>query len=216
MDKSTYYPVFMNITGKKCLVIGGGRVGLRKVNGLLECGADVEVISSRLCTELEALAQAGKIKALRRDFRQGDLTGAFLVFAATSDQTASRAVSAEARRAGIPVNAADEAGVSDFILPARLRRGPIVIAVSTGGESPALSRKIAARLADIFGEEYVPLAGLIAGIRSELKKQGIKVDAEKWQKALDLDRLALLLKEGKNDEARTLLLNSLASGPENQ
>ncbi len=107
------------------------------------------------------------------------------------------------------VNVVDDAGDSDFILPSYLRRGDVTIAVSSAGRSPALARKIRIRLEEIFGDEYAALAIMISQVRAELRRQGIRVDAETWQKALDLDLLIETLKRGNNKEARNLLLSKL-------
>jgi precorrin-2 dehydrogenase/sirohydrochlorin ferrochelatase len=206
---SSYYPVFLNVSGKKCVVIGGGQVALRKVKGLLECGAGVIVISPELSPGLNDLAGVRKIEVLREPYRAGALKGAFLVVAATGDKATNRVVAAEARRFSIPVNVVDDAENSDFIAPSCLRRGDITIAVSTAGASPALARKIRARLEKEFGGEYAALADLVAEVRAGLKKQGIKVDSEDWQQALDLDLMLDLLKKGEKSKARSLLQNRL-------
>ncbi|MEE9583625.1 MAG: bifunctional precorrin-2 dehydrogenase/sirohydrochlorin ferrochelatase, partial [Dehalococcoidales bacterium] len=139
---TTYYPVFLNISHRKCIVVGGGQVALRKARALLEHGADVTIISPDLCHELAELAESGEVSALTKEYQAGDLKNAFVAIAATDNSETNRRVVAEARRRAVLVNVVDDAENSDFIVPSYLRRGEITIAVSTSGRSPALARKI--------------------------------------------------------------------------
>ncbi len=205
----TYYPVFLNVKGKKCVVVGGGQVALRKVRVMLEHGADVEVISPDLCPELAELAASGAIRALGRDYQAGDLKNAFVAIAATDHSEINRRVVAEARRKSVLVNVVDDAEISDFIVPSYLRRGEITIAVSTGGTSPALARKIRSRLEKELGDEYALLVGLIGEVRAELKQKKIEVDGDSWQEALDLDLLLDLVRKGETERAKAALLRNL-------
>ena len=204
-----YYPIFLNIRGKKGVVIGGGQVSLRKVKVLLEHGASVKVISSTLCPELSYLAGSGAISALQRNYEPGDLKGAFLAIAATGETDTNRIVAEEARRRGILVNVADNLEQSDFIVPSCLRRGELTVAISTAGKSPALARKIRTKLEKDVGEEYASLVALIGEVRSELKEQGVTVNSGVWQKALDLDSLIEMLRAGQSEKAKATLLNNL-------
>ena len=205
----SYYPIMLDVKDKRCVVIGGGQVALRKAQSLLECGAAVEVISPELCPELEELVSGGSVKAALRPYRRGDLKGAALVIAAADDGEVNRSVSGEATESGIPVNVVDVPGLSSFIVPSSLRRGDLTVAVSTGGKSPALARRIRAELEKSMGEEYSLLASLAEEVRSELKREGVTVPAEAWQQALDLDTLLGLLRSGRGDEARQRLSESL-------
>ncbi len=204
-----YYPVFLSISGKKCVVVGGGQVALRKVRALLEHRANVEVISPELCSELGQLAESGEIHVLHREYQMGDLKGVFVAIAATNDSETNLKVAEEARRNVVLVNVVDDAENSDFILPSYMRRGYVTIAISTAGRSPALARKLRTRLEKDFGDEYASLALLINEVRTKLKQQGIKVDGDAWQEALDLDLLIELLRSGDNEKARAILLSSL-------
>ena len=195
------------------MVVGGGQVALRKIRTLLEHQANVEVISPHLCTELNQLAEKGKISVLCRGYQDGDLQEAFIVIAATNDKDINLEIVAEARRTGVLVNVVDDAESSNFILPSYIRRGDVTIAISTAGRSPALARKIRTRLEQEFGEEYASLALLIDEVRTELKGQGIKIDGDAWQEALDLDLLRDTLREGNNEKARAILLNNLKGRP---
>ena len=192
------------------MVIGGGKVALRKVKALLEHGARVQVISPDPCLELSQLAKNGTLELLPRDYSWGDLEDAFVVVAATDDSSINKRVAEEARKRGVLVNVVDDPEKSDFIMPSYLRRGDITIAVSTGGRSPTLARKIRTRLEENFGAEYASLALLVGDIRSDLRKRKIKVNSEDWQEALDIDLLIEMLKGGRIDEARASLLSSLA------
>jgi precorrin-2 dehydrogenase/sirohydrochlorin ferrochelatase len=206
---SSYYPMFLNIRGRKCVVVGGGQVALRKVKTLLAHGALVEVISPELTTELQRLVENGKIALKQRQFQSGDLQGAFIAVAATSDNRTNRKIAGEARESGIPVNVANDTVHSDFIVPSSLSRGDITVAVSTSGKSPALARKIRTMLEKELGEEYTLLVELVDEVRTELKKNGLAVDGDRWQEALDLDVLITVLKNEGREKAKTILLNAL-------
>ena len=208
-EVSPYYPIFVNIGGKKCLVVGGGEVALRKGQALLEHGANVEVVSPVLCPELSRMAGDGRIQALERSYKAEDLQGALIAIAATDDAKANESVAAEARRRGILVNVVDDPQHSDFIAPSYLRRGDVTIAVSTSGRSPALARKIRGELEKQFGTEYARLALLAGEVRYELKQQGVTVDNEAWQEVLDLHPLIELIKYGKRQEAKQIMLRKL-------
>ncbi len=170
--KTPYYPISIKVEGRKCVVVGGGQVALRKVRTLLDHGASVEVVSADLCAELAGLAESGQVQAVRRDYQSGDVAGAFIAIAATDDRGANQKISKEAGQAGVLVNVVDDAAISDFIVPSYLCRGDVVIAVSTGGKSPALARKIRASLEVYFGEEYAALVDLVEEVRAELKRRG--------------------------------------------
>jgi len=206
---TAYYPVFLSISGRKCVVVGGGQVALRKVRGLLEHSADVGVISPHLCPELVQLAESGEIRAFNREYRTGDLADAFVAIVATDDRELNRQVAEEARSKAVLVNVVDDAENSDFIVPSYLRRGEVTIAVSTSGRSPALARKIRTRLEKELGNEYASLIHLIGEVRAEVKREGMKIDGDRWQKALDLDLLLELLRRGDEEKAKAILLSHL-------
>lgn len=208
-EASPYYPIFLNVRGKKCLVVGGGEVALRKVQSLLERGASVEVVSPTLCPELSRMAGEGTIQALQRRYKAEDLQAALVAVAATDDAETNEGVAAEARRRGVLVNIVDDPQHSDFIVPSYLSRGDVIIAISTSGRSPALARKIRTKLEKDFGAEYAQLALLADEVRSELKRQGIAADSDAWQEVLDLGPLVELLKYGKRQEAKEIMLRKL-------
>ncbi len=205
----SYYPIFLDIKGKRCVVVGGGEVALRKVNALLEHGASVTVISPGLCPELALLAGSRKIRTIRRDYRKGDIEKAAIAIAATDDRQTNLSVSEEARESAVLVNVVDDAGNSDFIVPSSLSRGDITIAVSTAGKSPALARKIRTHIEAEIGDEFASLTAIISEVRLELKRLGIHVDSEDWQEAIDLDLMVNLLKKGNSEKVRAILLDNL-------
>ncbi len=208
---AAYYPIYLNVCDRKCIVIGGGEVALRKVQILLEYGAEVDVISPELAPELIKLAQDNQISTFSREYKDGDLEKAFVVIAATDSDEINRQVAAEARRRSVLINVVDDARYSDFIVPSVLRRGDITITVSTSGKSPALARKLRAQIEQDIGEQYVPLTDLIAEVREEIIGAGIKVSGDSWQEALDLPFLFELLTEGGKEKASQYLLTKLKS-----
>lgn len=204
-----YYPVFLNVHGKRCIVVGGGKVALRKVKVLLEHGAMVEVVSPTLCPELSQLAKAKIISVLSKDYEPGDLKGAFVAIAATAESNANKRIANEAKHQKILVNIVDNLEQSDFIVPSCFHRGDLTIAVSTAGRSPALARRVRTRLEQNFGEEYTSLTSLSGEVRSELKKKAVIVSGDDWQRALDLDLLIELLRTGQLGKAKATLLDNL-------
>jgi len=204
-ESISYYPVFLNVGSKKCTVAGGGRVALRKVNTLLQYGLAIEVISSRVSAGISELAEKGKISLLKRNYQAGDIDNSFMVIAATGNHHLNREIAQEAHEKKILVNVVDDPANCDFIVPSSFRRGDIIFAISTGGKSPALARRLRLRLEEEFGAEYVALADLVGEMRIEMAGKGIKLDGDAWQQVLDLDRLTDLLRSGREDEARQYL-----------
>ena len=211
-----YYPVSLDINGKRCVVVGGGEVALRKVNVLLEHEAIVQVISPELCAELEDLYAAGRIMTAKRPYADGDLAGAFVVISATDDVEANRKVAAGAEKLGVLINVVDTPNLSNFIVPSHLRRGDLTVAVSTGGKSPALAHRIKEELENIFGDDYATLLALVGRVRSELRQSGVTATGEDWQRALDINMLLTLIREGKIDEAKQRLMESLERHDSNE
>ena len=204
-----YYPIFFNTQGKKCVVIGGGSVALRKTKSLLECGAKVTVISPKPRREISKLWEERTIRLIERDYRASDLKGARMAIVCTDAKKVNRKAADEAREAGVLVNVADDPERSDFIAPSFFRRGDLTVAVSTSGVSPALAKKIRTKLEKDLGEEYAALLSLIREVRFEIKREGFIVDGGAWQEILDLDFLTRLVKAGCRKKAKTLLLNEL-------
>ncbi len=150
------------------MVVGGGRVAARKLRALLECRAEIKVISPEICQEVKQMADGGELTLIHRKFRPGDLAGAMLCIAATNCRTVQDAVRDEAARAGILLNSISGQDACNFQVPARLRRGSLLLTVSTGGGSPALSRAIRLQLEEQFGPEYDDYVRFLALIREHL------------------------------------------------
>jgi len=165
------YPVNLKITNRLCVVIGGGVVAARKVGSLLFCGARVRVISPDVVDDIRQLAQAGKIELRQRNYARGDLQGVFLAIAATDRPDVQRQIADEAAGLSVLLNSADDPAVCDFQVPSKLRRGELLITISTGGASPALSKQIREKLEVEFGPEYGVVVTLLARLR-ELVVQG--------------------------------------------
>lgn len=163
------YPVnLIGLNGRRCLVVGGGLVALRKAEGLVAAGAAPRVVAREAVPELVVLAERGVIRLDLRPFDPADLDAAFLVIAATDDAALNRQISAEAQARGALVNVVDVPDESNFIVPAVVRRGEMTLAVSTGGASPALARRLRERLEFQFGPEYEQLVDLLAELRPEI------------------------------------------------
>lgn len=204
-----YYPIFLNLEGKKCVVVGGGEVALRKVRALLDSGARVVVVSPTLNPDLAQLARVETISLISREYEPKDLKDAVIVVAATDIAEVNQNIAKKARKHGILVNVVDRPEESDFIMPSLVRRGDLILAASTSGASPALAKKIRMRLEQTFGEEYSPLLSLIKEVRQELKEQRLRVNTEDWQNALDLDLLTHLIQAGEREKAKAVLLEKL-------
>jgi siroheme synthase-like protein len=165
-----FYPVVLELAERSVLVIGGGGVAERKVEGLLAAGARVTVVSPTLTDRLSAWAHEGRMRWMRTSYRRGDLAGQALVFVATDDGDLNAEIAGEARACGIWVNAADDPEHCDFILPSVLRRGTLTVAVSTDGTCPALSRMIRERLEEYFVDEFTTLAHKASEARRDLRE----------------------------------------------
>ncbi|OGB99867.1 MAG: hypothetical protein A3G35_19255 [candidate division NC10 bacterium RIFCSPLOWO2_12_FULL_66_18] len=165
-----FYPMMVDVAGKRCLVVGGGRVAERKVLSLVECGAEVEVVSPSTTARLAALASAGRLRLRRRPVRPTDLRGAFLVVMATDDAQVNREVAETVRSAGGLVNVADDPDACTFLVPSVVRRGDLTIAISTGGGSPALAKKLRQRLEQTIGPEYEAFLGALRTLRERARR----------------------------------------------
>jgi len=164
-----FYIACLRLSERRCLVVGGGEVGLEKVEGLLACDAAVTVVAPVVHPELERLADEGSIAWLAREYSRGDLEGAFLVIAATSDSEVNIAVHEHAEARTMLVNVVDVPPLCNFILPAIVRSGPLAIAISTAGASPALAKRMKREIAAQFGEDYARLAVMLNDARGWAK-----------------------------------------------
>lgn len=163
-----YYPVNLDIKGRRCLVVGGGRVGARKVDTLDQCGAVVTVVSPEISPVLVQLAADKAIILKKRPYRSSDVQGMFLVIGATDNEALNRQINADAEGRNLLCNIADRPEICNFILPAIVRRGDFVMAISTAGKSPAFAKHIRKHLETQFGPEYGTLLDLMGAIRAKL------------------------------------------------
>jgi len=202
-----YYPVNLDIRGKTCLVVGGGDVAVRKARSLLEAGASVVVVATEVDPKLRALEG---VELRERAFRDTDLHGAFLVVVATDDPVLNRCVGRDAADFGCLVNVADCPALSNFIVPATLRRGELAISVSTGGASPSLARHLRERLESQFGEEYADFVDVLAEIRREIFDKVPQSERRtKLCRELTDEKWLRLLREKGRDVLRTEMLKFL-------
>lgn len=207
-----YYPVYLDIRQRRCLVVGGGAVATRKATALLDCDAKVTVVSPDITLQLRELAAKGALKLIVRAYRSSDLKGMFLVIGATDDEGLNRRISRDARDRNMLVNIADRPQACNFILPAIVRRGDLVIAISTSGQSPALAKKLRQQLENQFGEEYGRLLILMGAIRQRLLAHTHKPEAHKHLFNELIDRgLPELMRANRQREINDLLAEILGS-----
>ncbi len=181
-----FLPIFLDVKGKPCLVVGGGEVADRKVALLLKTGARVRLISPQLCDNLVSLLKDNQIEHHPRDYREGDLDDCHLVIAATNNRSVNQLVSAHAQSARIPVNVVDQPELCSYITPSIIDRSPVVAAVSTGGASPVLARLIRSRLEALIPAGYGRLAALANRFRERVKEK-LSKPADRlqfWEKVL--------------------------------
>jgi siroheme synthase-like protein len=169
MLETPFYVACLKLKGRRCLVVGGGEVGLEKVEGLLACDGEVTVVAPELHPQLADYAREGSIRWLERPYRSDDLDGTFLAIAATSDSEVNIQVFEDADARAMLVNVVDVPPLCIFILPALVRTGPLAIAISTAGASPALAKRMKREVAELFGEEYARLAVLLNDARGWAK-----------------------------------------------
>jgi precorrin-2 dehydrogenase/sirohydrochlorin ferrochelatase len=183
MNDPRYYMACLDLRGQDCLVVGGGRVATEKVHGLLDCDAKVTVVAPQVDDELRRLP----IRIDTRCFVDADVTGRFLVVAATNDRPVNAKVSRAAAEHATLCNVADDPELCTFILPAIVRRDPIVVGVSTGGASPALAQRIRSDVADLIRPEHAALARRLAALRPWAKRELPTYEARRdyFQKLVD-------------------------------
>jgi precorrin-2 dehydrogenase / sirohydrochlorin ferrochelatase len=169
MLETPFYIACLKLTGRRCVVVGGGEIGLEKVEGLLACDADVTLVAPEAVAELEELAREGSITWERRPYERSDLERAFMVIASTDDTDVNIGIYHDAEERAMLVNVVDVPPLCNFILPAILRTGPLAIAISTAGASPALAKRMKREIGELFGEEYATLAVLLNEARGWAK-----------------------------------------------
>jgi siroheme synthase-like protein len=169
MLDTPFYIACLKLTGRRCVVVGGGEIGLEKVEGLLACDGRVVLIAPEATAELQALAQEGSIEWIQRAYEPGDLEATFMAIAATNDTDVNIAVYDDAERRAMLVNVVDVPPLCNFILPAIVRTGPLAIAISTAGASPALAKRMKRQIAEEYGQPYARLAILLNEVRGWAK-----------------------------------------------
>jgi len=201
-ELTNFYPVFLNLEGKKCIIVGGGEVAERKARRLLDCAARVTVVSRELNEGLRDMEKRGAVEHIASDYDGAFLKGAFLVIGATDDAAVNEAVRRDANRTGVLVNIVDDLEKCDFILPSIMQRGDLQIAVSTGGTSPALARKVRLQLENDYGREYGVYLKVLAELRKKVLMKGLPADDNKkiFEAVVNSNVLALI-REGNWDEA---------------
>lgn len=208
-----YYPAYLDLRGRRCAVFGGGELAAQKVDGLRSAGAKVTVIAETFSADLERLGLAGEIDLQRRAYRPGDLSEIDLAIDASEDEMLGLAISDEARETRTWLNVVDRPSLCDFIAPAIVRRGDLTIAISTGGASPALARRIRQDLERVYGDEYGAALKVMRAIRDRLRDGATPAGYRQAVfKALAASPLCRYLRDGRLAEVDRLLAGII--GPE--
>ena len=214
MRPKAYYPMFADLNGRRCLVIGGGAVAQRKVRTLIRYGARVTVISPTMTKRLAGYARAGTIDAIARAVRPSDLRGAWLVYAATNDERINECVSRAAARQRIFTNVVDQTPLCSFIAPAIARRGHLVVAVSTGGSSPSLAKQLRRDLQALIEGGYPEMLRLLRSLRGVAKRKLPSYqDRKRYFDRLVRGKTFALVKAGRGQAARQEALTLLDRWP---
>jgi precorrin-2 dehydrogenase/sirohydrochlorin ferrochelatase len=208
-----YYPINLDIRGKTCLVVGGGGVGTRKIKTLSDCGAMVILVSPQADKTLIDLADAGKIEWRQRTYQSSDLDGVFLVIGATDNDALNRQIHSDARQLDILCNIADSPELCNFIVPSTVRRGDLIISVSTSGKSPAFAKFIRKELEKQFDSQYGNFLRLMGAVRKQLLAESHTPQAHKqlFERLIE-EGLLQLMKTGQTEDIDRLLLDVLGKG----
>lgn len=181
-----YYPINLNIKGKKCLVTGGGKVAERKILSLLACEAEITVISPKITKQIKKLSSESKISLVKRNFRKGDLKGVSIVIAATNNSKTNQEILREANKKKLLVNVVDSPQLCNFTMPSLIRRGDLLLTISTSGKAPALSKKLRIMLEEVIGDEYELILDKLSDFRNGLKA---KAPSERKRKEMLEERI---------------------------
>ena len=203
-----YYPVYLNLAGKRCVILGGGTIAQGKIAALRDAGASITVISPEATDGIRRAAQRGHITFEQREYRAGDLDGAFIAVAATNVWHVNREIYEEAEERGVLLNVVDDPDQCTFIAPSIVRRDPITLAVSTGGASPALARKMRETLADAPALKWADLANALGRARRVIKEKRTVIDPTRWQCVIT-EELLELVQSGHEDQAVDIILTQL-------
>ena len=203
-----YYPVYLNLAGKRCVILGGGTIAQGKLAALRDAGADITVISPQCTDGIKRAAQRGHITLLQREYQPGDLEDAFIAVAATNVWHVNRQIYEEADQRGVLLNVVDDPDQCTFIAPSIVRRDPITLAISTGGASPALARKMRETLSEARVLQWAELAGVLAQARRVIKEKRTVIDPTRWQCVITEDLLEMA-RDGREDEAVETVLFQL-------
>ena len=210
MRAKTYYPLFADLNGRCCLVVGGGLVAQRKASTLLRYGADITVVSPEATTRLAAWAKSGRLRLIQRRFRPSDITGAWLVYAATDEPAINRLVYRSALKRRVFANVVDQTPLCTFIAPAIVSRGPMTVAVSTGGSSPSLAKRVRSDIGRSLGQDYVPMLRLLRSLRGVAKRRLPSYgDRKRYFNRLVQGRVFALVRAGRAGAARREALSLL-------
>jgi siroheme synthase-like protein len=193
-ESVNYYPIFLNLQDRRCVVIGGGHIAAEKVHGLLATGARVLVIAPEMSARILQWVAEGAITCLARRYRPGDLEGAFLAISATDDRAINAQVWEEAQTRNIPVNVVDDTPHCNFIAPSIARRGDLTVAISTGGKAPALAVRLREKIEAMLGDEHARFLELAGSLREPLARRYPDFATRKalWYQLVDSEVLALL------------------------
>ena len=209
---TTYYPVYLNLRGRRCVIVGGGTVAEGKISRLLDSGADICVVSPDATPGILRFAADGNVRWEQREYRHGDLEGAFIAIAATNVREVNRRIFEEAEERGIMLNAVDDPPNCSFIAPSIVRRGPVTLAISTGGVSPALARKLRESLQTSEALAWADLSSIMKVARSHLRETGqlAGIDPQRWQCCISPELLGMV-QDGRQGEATEALLTGLTT-----
>jgi precorrin-2 dehydrogenase / sirohydrochlorin ferrochelatase len=163
-----YYPIFLNLVDKLCVIVGGGKVAERKIKGLLAARARVRVVSPGVTKEISRFFVENRLDVVNREYRRGDLEGGFLAFAATDNEDVNRQVREEASHLSLPINVVTDLGLCDFVIPSLVRKDPILIALSTSGLLPSLSKKLRREILERLVDDYPAYARRVRAFREYL------------------------------------------------
>ena len=207
---TTYYPVYLNLRGRRCVIVGGGTVAEGKINRLLDSGAAICVVSPDATPGIRQFVADGAVRWKQREYREGDLAGAFIAIAATNLREVNRSIFEEAETRGVMLNAVDDPPNCSFIAPAIVQRGPVTLAISTGGVSPALARKLRESLETSEALAWADLSSVMAVARSHLREEGLltSIAPQRWQCCIAPELLAMA-QDGRQAEATESLLAGL-------